>query len=165
MPVDAMAVWSARFGNLFATSGTVKNGFVPPVDLAEIKSRDNFNARELSENLMFGTPEEVRAKLKGYEALGVDTFLYFTSFGLDRATDDSLVRQPSRARAHQVGVVDRFVHARHSGAGRATKGAVVNGSKKSSSSGPVVTAASAAGAMSSVTAFSSSRHCKLILAG
>lgn len=84
IPVDAMAVWSARFANLFSTSGTVRNGFVPPVDLAEIKSRDNFNARELSENLMFGTPEEVRGKLEGYQALGVDTFLYFTSFGLDR---------------------------------------------------------------------------------
>ena len=82
-PVDAIALWSGRFANLFSTAGSVKNGFVPPVDLAEIKSRDNFNAHELRENLMFGTPGEVIAKLKRYETIGVDTFVYYTSFGRD----------------------------------------------------------------------------------
>jgi alkanesulfonate monooxygenase SsuD/methylene tetrahydromethanopterin reductase-like flavin-dependent oxidoreductase (luciferase family) len=82
-PVDAVALWSGRFANLFSTAGTVRNGFVPPVDLAEIKSRDSFSAQELRENLMFGTPEEVIAKLQRYEAIGVDTFVYFSSFGRD----------------------------------------------------------------------------------
>lgn len=86
-PVDAIALWSGRFANLFSTAGTVKNGFVPPVDLAEIKSRDNFNAEELRENLMFGTPDEVIAKLRGYETVGVDTFVYFSSFGRDRQSE------------------------------------------------------------------------------
>jgi alkanesulfonate monooxygenase SsuD/methylene tetrahydromethanopterin reductase-like flavin-dependent oxidoreductase (luciferase family) len=85
--VDAVALWSGRFGNLFSTAGAVKNGFVPPVDLALIKSRDNFNAAELRENLMFGTPEVVIAKLRRYEALGVDTFVYFSSFGRDRESE------------------------------------------------------------------------------
>ena len=36
----------------------------------------------LSTNLMFGTPDEVIAKLKPYEALGVDEFTYYASLGL-----------------------------------------------------------------------------------
>ena len=31
---------------------------------------------------MFGTPDEVIAKLKPYEALGVDQFTYYASLGL-----------------------------------------------------------------------------------
>jgi alkanesulfonate monooxygenase SsuD/methylene tetrahydromethanopterin reductase-like flavin-dependent oxidoreductase (luciferase family) len=38
----------------------------------------------LQENLIFGTPDQVIAKLKKYEALGVDQFTYYASMGLDR---------------------------------------------------------------------------------
>ena len=31
---------------------------------------------------MFGTPDEVIEKLKLYEALGVDEFIYYATFGL-----------------------------------------------------------------------------------
>ena len=36
----------------------------------------------LKQNLMFGTPDEVIEKLKLYEALGVDEFIYYATFGL-----------------------------------------------------------------------------------
>jgi alkanesulfonate monooxygenase SsuD/methylene tetrahydromethanopterin reductase-like flavin-dependent oxidoreductase (luciferase family) len=36
----------------------------------------------LQENLMFGTPDEVISKLKRYENLGVDNFIYYASMGL-----------------------------------------------------------------------------------
>jgi hypothetical protein len=36
----------------------------------------------LHDNLMFGTPEEIIAKLRLYEALGVDQFTYYASLGL-----------------------------------------------------------------------------------
>jgi alkanesulfonate monooxygenase SsuD/methylene tetrahydromethanopterin reductase-like flavin-dependent oxidoreductase (luciferase family) len=39
----------------------------------------------LQENLMFGTPETVVGKLKQYEDLGVDAFIYYASMGLDPA--------------------------------------------------------------------------------
>ena len=39
----------------------------------------------LNRNLMFGTPDEVIAKLKLYEALGVDEFIYYASLGLGLA--------------------------------------------------------------------------------
>ena len=39
----------------------------------------------LAANLAFGSPEEVTDKLKQYEALGVDAFIYYASMGLDMA--------------------------------------------------------------------------------
>jgi alkanesulfonate monooxygenase SsuD/methylene tetrahydromethanopterin reductase-like flavin-dependent oxidoreductase (luciferase family) len=36
----------------------------------------------LEQNLMFGSPDEVIAKLRQYEALGVDDFIYYASMGL-----------------------------------------------------------------------------------
>ena len=38
----------------------------------------------LHDNLMFGTPEQVIAKLKRYEDLGVDAFVYYASLGLGK---------------------------------------------------------------------------------
>ena len=32
---------------------------------------------------MFGSPERVIEKLKGYKAIGVDAFIYYASMGLD----------------------------------------------------------------------------------
>ena len=50
----------------------MKNGFPKEVDLATIANRDEYDPQMLSTNLMFGTPDEVIAKLKPYETLGVD---------------------------------------------------------------------------------------------
>ena len=36
----------------------------------------------LHRNLMFGTPDEVIAKLRAYAELGVDHFTYYASLGL-----------------------------------------------------------------------------------
>ena len=33
----------------------------------------------LKENLTFGSPYEVTSKVRGYEALGIDTFIYYAS--------------------------------------------------------------------------------------
>jgi flavin-dependent trigonelline monooxygenase, oxygenase component len=81
-PVDRVTEWSGRFGNLFGTSGRVENGFPAQVDLATLKSQDTFSSRATRENLMFGRPDEIIAKLEQYEAIGVDTFVYFASFGM-----------------------------------------------------------------------------------
>ena len=37
----------------------------------------------LEENLLFGTPVEVITKLKRYQDIGVDAFIYYASMGLD----------------------------------------------------------------------------------
>jgi alkanesulfonate monooxygenase SsuD/methylene tetrahydromethanopterin reductase-like flavin-dependent oxidoreductase (luciferase family) len=40
----------------------------------------------LEENLLFGSPDTVIEKLKRYDALGVDAFVYYASMGLDLET-------------------------------------------------------------------------------
>ena len=44
---------------------------------------ENLDPAMLEENLVFGSPDEVVEKIKRYEALGVDEFIYYASMGLD----------------------------------------------------------------------------------
>ena len=82
MPVRAAQRQLGQFENLFKNLGDVTNGFPKEVDLASIANRAEYDPRMLHENLMFGTPDEVIAKLKPYEGLGVDAFIYYASLGL-----------------------------------------------------------------------------------
>jgi len=85
VPVRAAQRQLGQFENLFKNLGDVVDGFPKAVDFAAIANRAEYDPRMLSENLMFGTPEEVIAKLKPYEALGVDAFIYYASLGLGLA--------------------------------------------------------------------------------
>ena len=71
-----------QFENLFRNLGDVDNGFPKRIPLAELTDREQYNAEMLEQNLMFGSPAEVIDKLKRYEALGVDDFIYYASMGL-----------------------------------------------------------------------------------
>jgi alkanesulfonate monooxygenase SsuD/methylene tetrahydromethanopterin reductase-like flavin-dependent oxidoreductase (luciferase family) len=71
-----------KFSNLFQNLGDVKLGFPGMVPLDSLPNRAEFNPEMLTENLMFGTPDEVITKLKRYEDLGVDAFIYYASLGL-----------------------------------------------------------------------------------
>jgi len=71
-----------QFENLFRNLGDVDNGFPKQIPLGELTEREQYNAAMLEENLMFGFPETVIAKLKSYQALGVDEFIYYASMGL-----------------------------------------------------------------------------------
>lgn len=73
----------ARFGNLMMKSGDVINGFPEPVSLETLEGNYRVDPEMLEENLMMGDPGRVIVKLKKYEALGVDAFMYFASMGLD----------------------------------------------------------------------------------
>ncbi len=70
-----------QFENLFKNLGDVKNGFPKAVDFSELENRTEYDPEMLHENLMFGTPDEVIKKLKLYEALGVDEFVFYTATG------------------------------------------------------------------------------------
>jgi len=83
-PVRAAQRQLGQFENLFKNLGDVTNGFPKEVDLASIANRVEYDPRMLHENLMFGTPDEVIAKLKPYQELGVDAFIYYASLGLGR---------------------------------------------------------------------------------
>jgi alkanesulfonate monooxygenase SsuD/methylene tetrahydromethanopterin reductase-like flavin-dependent oxidoreductase (luciferase family) len=82
IPLDAAVRQTGRFENLFKNLGGVHEGFAEEIDLTALNSRAEFDREAMRENLIFGTPDQVIAKLKPYEALGVDQFIYCTSFGL-----------------------------------------------------------------------------------
>ncbi len=71
---------AGRFENLFKGVGVVTNGFPEAVDLDGLGHRAEYDPGMLRENLMFGTPDEVIAKLTMYESVGVD-FIYCPSYG------------------------------------------------------------------------------------
>ena len=66
-------------------SGEVTNGFPSKVPLESLEGNVRVDPEMLAANLAFGSPEEVKDKLKQYEALGVDAFIYYASMGLDMA--------------------------------------------------------------------------------
>ena len=72
-----------QFGNLMMQKGEVVNGFPERVPLEELEGNVRVDPAMLEENLMFGDPATVIAKLRRYEALGVDAFVYYASMGLD----------------------------------------------------------------------------------
>ena len=74
-----------RFGNLMMKKGDVVNGFPDAVPLAELEGNVRVDPAMLEQNLMLGSPAEVVSKLKQYQAIGVDAFIYYASMGLGRA--------------------------------------------------------------------------------
>ena len=82
IPLAAARRQLSQFENLFKNLGDVANGFPREVPLESLENRDEYDPEMLARNLMFGTPEEVIAKLRLYEKIGVDEFLYFASMGL-----------------------------------------------------------------------------------
>ncbi len=71
---------AGQFENLFKQVGAVDEGFAERIDLDSLAHRDEYKPETLCENLMFGTPDQVIAKLRKYEAMGTD-FLYCASYG------------------------------------------------------------------------------------
>ncbi|MEM7172996.1 MAG: LLM class flavin-dependent oxidoreductase [Pseudomonadota bacterium] len=82
VPVRAAQRQLSQFENLFKNLGDVEDGFPKSIPFAELANRDEYNPQMLSDNLMFGTPDQAIAKLKRYEELGVDEFIYYASLGL-----------------------------------------------------------------------------------
>ncbi len=91
-PVSAVIDHSRRFENLFKNLGGVTNGFVEDVSLDAVPNRSEYDPAEIRKNLIFGTPDEVIAKLKPYEALGVDYFNLAVSFGMPFAEQKKSLR-------------------------------------------------------------------------
>jgi alkanesulfonate monooxygenase SsuD/methylene tetrahydromethanopterin reductase-like flavin-dependent oxidoreductase (luciferase family) len=83
--IDAVRSNLSKFGNLMMKSGDVVNGFPDEVSLSSLEGNAFVDPNMLEENLMFGTPDQVIEKLKKYEAVGVDTFIYYASMGLGQA--------------------------------------------------------------------------------
>ena len=74
-----------QFGNLMMKQGEVRNGFPDQVPLEVLDGNARVDPEMLEQNLMFGTPEQVIAKLKDHQAYGADAFVYYASIGADMA--------------------------------------------------------------------------------
>ena len=82
VPVKAAMRHFGQLENLSRNRGDVAEGFPKEIDLSALENRGQYDPRTLHRHLVFGTPEEVIAKLRLYDALGVDHFTYYASLGL-----------------------------------------------------------------------------------
>ncbi len=80
--IEAVQGILGQFENLFRNLGDVHDGFPKQIPLEDLANRDEYNGDMLEQNLMFGSPDQVIEKLKKYEELGVDEFIYYASMGL-----------------------------------------------------------------------------------
>lgn len=71
-----------RFGNLMMKKGEVVNGFPELIPLEELQGNVRVDTDMLEQNLVFGSPEQVIEKIKLYQGMGVDSFIYYASMGL-----------------------------------------------------------------------------------
>ena len=81
--VRALARYGRRFENLFRGVGAVRNGFPEPVGPGG--DDDPARLEVARRNHMTGTPDEIIARLKKYQAMGVDQFCLNMDSGLDGA--------------------------------------------------------------------------------
>ena len=82
----------SQFENLFRNSGDVVNGFPKSIPLDALEGREQYDPAMLEENLMFGSPDTVIQKLKKYQALGVNEFIYYASMGLSHEAQQRSLR-------------------------------------------------------------------------
>jgi flavin-dependent trigonelline monooxygenase, oxygenase component len=81
--LDAMSAIQTNhrlFTRLFRNQADVRRGFTAPEPVG-----DEFTPEQLLANLVAGSPETCVDKLKQYEALGVDHYIMYASFGADHA--------------------------------------------------------------------------------
>ncbi|MCC0014845.1 MAG: LLM class flavin-dependent oxidoreductase [Rhodobiaceae bacterium] len=85
VPIAAARRQLAQFENYFKNLGDVENGFARMIPLDDLENRAEYDRETLAGNLMFGTPDQIIERLKGYEERGVDSFIYYASLGLGHA--------------------------------------------------------------------------------
>ena len=81
--IRAIQTVLGQFENLFRNMDDVHNGFPKTIPLDELQGREQYQPDMLEENLLFGSPDTVIEKLKQYDALGVNEFIYYASMGMD----------------------------------------------------------------------------------
>lgn len=81
--VEAFRRDSGTFENLFSTDGRVDQGWVEYVDPSVSTKRTEYTSERIAHNMMFGTTDEVVEKLRAYERVGTDVYLYDAGWGMD----------------------------------------------------------------------------------
>ena len=90
--LNAVIHQGRQFENLFRNLAPIVNGFPQEVPLEQLTNQAEYTREHLLENLIFGSPDKVIAKLKPYEALGVDYFCYNGAYGLPLAEQKKSLR-------------------------------------------------------------------------
>lgn len=80
--IRSVIEFGRNFENLFKNIGEVRSGFPEPVDFETVANRDEYSPRNLTDNLLFGTPEQIIEKLTRYREAGIEHVLVGASFGL-----------------------------------------------------------------------------------
>ncbi|MEI6404956.1 MAG: LLM class flavin-dependent oxidoreductase [Actinomycetes bacterium] len=71
------------FAKWFRNTAPIVDGFIEPVTQEDRALNPAYAASELRKNMVVGTPDEVIAKIKGYEALGYDEFSIWLDSHMD----------------------------------------------------------------------------------
>ena len=90
--LEAVIRQGREFENLFRNLAPVVNGFPQEVPLEQLTNQAEYEPQNLLANLIFGSPDEVIAKLKPYEELGIDYFCYNGAYGLPLAEQKKSLR-------------------------------------------------------------------------
>ncbi len=83
--VQALRRFYATFEGWFRNEGNVVDGFCPPIPDAELAERPDYAPDVVRASHLVGSPDEVIARLKAYEALGVDQFSLWIDNSLGHA--------------------------------------------------------------------------------
>ncbi len=85
-PLRALINYGRNFENLFRNIGTVSEGFPEAVDFETVANREDYQPERVMANMLFGTVDEVIAKLEAYRDAGIDHFIFSPCFGLPPET-------------------------------------------------------------------------------
>ena len=65
------------FSKWFKNEAPIRQGFIEPLTEADIASFPNYAPELMRKNLVVGTPDQVIARLKGYESMGYDQYSFW----------------------------------------------------------------------------------------
>lgn len=72
------------FGAWFKNKRPVRQGFIEALSATDMVAMSNYAPEVMRKNLVIGQPDEVIARLKGYEALGYDQYSVWIDSGLSQ---------------------------------------------------------------------------------
>ncbi|HLI59941.1 MAG TPA: LLM class flavin-dependent oxidoreductase [Solirubrobacteraceae bacterium] len=76
----AVRGWYGVFERMIRNDGSARLGQVPPLDEAELESKERYSLEAIKRSALVGTPETVIERLRRYEALGIDEVGFWTDF-------------------------------------------------------------------------------------
>lgn len=81
--VDDMRRFYCYFSKWFKNEKPINQGFIESLNDDDLAMFPNYAPELIKQNLVIGTPEDVIARLKGYEALGYDQYSFWIDSHMD----------------------------------------------------------------------------------